>query len=418
MLMEFSVENFLSIKERVTLSMIASKDTTHENNLIIGKDKSPNVLKAAAIYGANASGKTNVLQAFNFVSYFLNTSHEMQQGKKIGVEPFKLERAYIDKPSSFDMVFIAEGIKYAYGFSATDDKVVEEYLYFYPKGRQSIIFEREDTDNYKFTNDIERQTQIKDKFHSNNKLFISTLSLWEYEKAQIPFKWLDNNLKILISREKLEEYTVSLMKSDEAINKRVKGLLKSAVKDIEDITITEIDIDIKENPLLKYLNDEAKAKLFNNKGNKLVNVNTLHKMNDSEEFIEFDMIDESDGTQKLFGLLGFWVKALDEGLTLIVDELDARLHSHLTKFLVELFHDPNVNKNNAQLIFSTHDTNLLDQDLFRRDQIWFTEKKEDKSTDLYSLDDFPVRKDAAIEKGYLQGKYGAIPYIKGDFLWQ
>ena len=140
-------------------------------------------------------------------------------------------------------------------------------------------------------------------------------------------------------------------------------------------------------------------------------------MNDCEDTIEFDLSDESDGTQKLYGLLGMWVSRLEDGGTLVVDELDLRLHSKLTRFLVELFQDPTVNKNNAQLIFTTHDTNLLDQDLFRRDQIWFTEKKSDDSTDLYSLDDFNVRKDAAIEKGYLQGKYGAIPYLKADNLW-
>ena len=206
------------------------------------------------------------------------------------------------------------------------------------------------------------------------------------------------------------------MKENESINRKVKSLLKKAVKDIEDIKITEIEIDPKDDLILKYLNDEARSQLFSDR--KLLNINTFHKMNNSEELIEFDFRDESDGTKKLFGLLGPWIDVLDKGQTIVVDELDIRLHSHLTRFLVELFHNPEINKNNAQLIFSTHDTNLLDQELFRRDQIWFTEKKEDNSTDLYSLDDFPVRKDAAIERGYLQGKYGAIPYIKGDYQWE
>lgn len=418
MLVEFSVENYLSINDRVTLSMVASKDNSHDNNVIENIDKKLNFLKTAVIYGANGSGKTNVLKAIRFLSYFIRTSHEMQRGKKIDVEPFKLERACLDKPSAFDLIFIINEVRYAYGFSATEDKVVDEYLYYYPNGRQSIIFERTDTVNYKFTNDIEKQTQIKEKFHSDNKLFISTLSVWEYDKAQIPFKWINDNLRILIFRENLESLTIDLMKKDESVSKRVKSLLKSVVRDIEDITLTEIDINEDDNPLLKFLSDEAKESLFNSKNNKLINVNTVHKMNDSDELVEFDLLNESDGTQKLFGLLGYWIKALDEGLTLVVDELDVRLHSHLTKFLVELFHNPAINKNNAQLIFSTHDTNLLDQDIFRRDQIWFTEKKDNNSTDLYSLDDFSVRKDAAIEKGYLQGKYGAIPYIKGGFLWQ
>lgn len=415
MLIEFSVENFLSIKDRVTLSMVASKDTSHENNLIKDTDKGLNVLKTAAIYGANASGKTNVLKAISFFSSLIRNSHEMQQGKKFGLENFKLDRDYKSKPSSFDIIFKVDDVKYAYGFSVTDDKVIDEYLYYYPKGRQSIIFEREDTDQYKFTSDIEKQTQIKDKFHSTNKLYISTASLWEYEKTQAPFNWLKDKLNIFIYHSELQDITIELMKQNESINKRVKSLLKKAVKDIEDIKITEIEIDPKDNPILKYLNEEARSQLFTDR--KLLSVNTFHKMNDSEDLVQFDLRDESDGTKKLFGLLGPWIEVLDKGETIVVDELDIRLHSHLTRFLVELFHNPEINKNNAQLIFSTHDTNLLDQDLFRRDQIWFTEKKEDKSTDLYSLDDFPVRKDAAIEKGYLQGKYGAIPYIKGDCQW-
>lgn len=418
MLIEFSVENFLSIKDRITLSMVASKDSTHKNNVIANVDKNLNVLKTATIYGANASGKSNVLKAIGFFAFFLGKSHEMQQGKKIEVEPFKLDKNCINKPSTFDIIFKTEGIKYAYGFSCTKEKVIDEYLYYYPNGRQSIIFERENTNKYRFTNDIEKQTQIKDKFNSPNKLYLAIASLWEYDKAQIPFKWIDNNLSILINHTKLESLTASFMKEDESINKRVKILLKNAVNDIEDIIFNEIDIDLEKDTILQYLNKEAKEKLFNNSKEKLLKINTLHKMNDSEEFIEFDLRDESDGTKKLFGLLGIWLDVLDNGLTLIVDELDIRLHSKLTRFLVEMFNNPEFNKNNAQLIFSTHDTNLLDQDLFRRDQIWFTEKKDDKSTDLYSLDDFNVRKDAAIEKGYLQGKYGAIPYLKGDCLWQ
>jgi AAA15 family ATPase/GTPase len=416
MLIEFSVENYMSIKDRVTLSMIASKDTSHENNLIKNADKGIHILNTAVIYGANASGKTTVLRGIGFLAKLLTMSHEMQKGRKISVKPFKLDKVWLDKPSSFEIIFKTEGIKYAYGFSATADKVIDEYLYYYPKGRQSIIFERENTTDYKFTSDIELQTQIKNKFDSPNKLYLSTASLWEYKNAQIPFEWLTSNLQIIISHERLEEFTTNLMKESEIINKRVKLLMKKAIRDIEDITFTEIEIDKKDSPLIKYLTEEAKSTLLSNNDNKLLSVNTVHRDTDSQELVEFDLGEESEGAQKLFGLLGPWVDVLEHGSTLIVDELDIRLHTHLTRFLVELFQNPEINKNNAQLIFSTHDTNLLDQDLFRRDQIWFTEKKEDNSTDLYSLDDFTVRKDAAIEKGYLQGKYGAIPYMKGDCL--
>lgn len=134
---------------------------------------------------------------------------------------------------------------------------------------------------------------------------------------------------------------------------------------------------------------------------------------------EFGLGQESDGTQKFFGILGPWLDALLHGYTIVIDELDMKLHTLLVKKLIEMFLDPDINKKNAQLIFTTHDTNLLDSDLLRRDQIWFAEKKEDKSTDLYSLYDFGgVRKNISIEKGYLQGKYGGIPVLKGDWKWE
>lgn len=420
MLIQLDIENFRSIKDKVSFSMLASKDKSHENNLIKEVDasgKEIDVLKTSAIYGANGSGKTNVLEAFSFITYLLSTSNDMQKGKKIPVDTFKLEREYMNKPSSFDMIFKTKGIKYAYGFSVTETKVVDEYLYSYPNSRQTVIFERENTDEYTFKNDKEKQTQIKDKFHSDNKLFISTLSVWEYEKAQEPFYWLRDNLRIIDPRTNTEEFTINKILKNSSINMRIKNTLNKVIEGIEDIKINEVEIDSKDLPLLKFLNEEAKEKILKN-NEKLTSVSVFHKMNDSDELVEFDLGDESDGTQKLFGLLGIFIDILDTGSTLVVDELDVRLHSHLTKFLVELFHNPEINKNNAQLIFSTHDTNLLDQDIFRRDQIWFTEKKEDKSTDLYSLDDFRVRKDAAIEKGYLQGKYGAIPHLGGGNIWE
>ena len=200
------------------------------------------------------------------------------------------------------------------------------------------------------------------------------------------------------------------------MEKQIKKLFSDIIVDIEDVDIEDVDIeevDIDNTPILKFLTDEAKAELSDQlSSGKLLSVNTLHKLNNSQDLVKFDLKDESDGTQKLFGLLGPWVTALNNELTLIVDELDIRLHPILTKSLVELFHNPEININNAQLFFSTHATNFLNLDSFRRDQIWFTEKKQNNSTDLYSLDDFTVRKDASIEKGYLQGKYGAIPYIK------
>jgi AAA15 family ATPase/GTPase len=403
MLLQFKVKNYLSIKEESTLSMVASKDSSHENNTIIYNEntsKSKKALKTAVIYGANASGKTNILKAFNFVSRFINISHQMQQGSKINRIPFKLNRACKDEPSEFQVIFKHLGTKYLYGFAVTEEEVVNEYLYYYPNKRQSIIFERDNVDEYKFTIDSAIQTELKNKFHSKNKLFLSTESLWEYEKAKIPFEWLSNFLNIVINHDVLKKYTADLMYNNEIIEQRIKRIIRIANLGINDITIEKSN-----KPLL--------TDLFNIKTSHLCIGQDGNNID-----VQFNLDEESEGTKKFFGLLGPWIDVLSNGSTLIVDDLNIRLHTKLTRVLIDMFNDPKINTKNAQLIFSTHDTNLLDQDIFRRDQIWFTEKKEDHSTDLYSLQDFGgVRKDKSIEKGYLQGKYGAIPMFAGDWSW-
>ena len=425
MILEFTVKNFLSIKDEVTLSMVASKDSSFEDNLLPYEDgkKIKNALKTVVIYGANASGKTNVLRALQFFSWLINNSHEMQQGRKIPRDAFKLDNEYKNEPSEFQIIFIHNNIKYLYGFSVTEDEVIDEYLYYYPNGRQSLIFERE-RDNYKFTIDVERQSELKNKFHSKNKLFIAIESLWEYEKAKIPFEWLNNYLQVLINHDRLEAYTGSSMHDNEKINLLVKKYIKSADVGIDDIDVNmRKSDDIINSDVFKLLSEDAKSNLLKEvQDANIIDIKMIHKAKDKNGNIisyKFDLDEESDGTQKFFGLLGPWIDALLNGYTIIIDELDIRLHTLLVKKLMEMFLDPDVNKKNAQLIFTTHDTNLLDSDLLRRDQIWFTEKKEDKSTDLYSLYDFGgVRKNISIEKGYLQGKYGAIPVLKGDWKWE
>lgn len=423
MLLEFTVRNFLSIKDEITLSMIASKDDSLINNTFIYENEKSKkrALKAAVLYGANASGKSNILKAMKFVSNFINKSHEMQQGMSIPRIPFKLDTEFSKEPSEFKIVFVTEGIKYTYMFSVIENEVIDEYLYYYPNGRQSTIFER-NTDNYKFTIDIERQTELKNKFHSPNKLFLSTESLWEYEKAKLPFKWLSKNLNVFIDHEHLEAYTGGKMIENKIIENKIIEYMHYADMDIEDVDVKILKKeDIVNSDMFKVLSENSKikiSKLLDKDIGGILDIKTIHKgidKNGNTVNVPFDLEDESEGTQKYFGILGTFFETLENGSTLIIDELDIRLHTLLVLKLVQLFLNPEINKKNAQLIFTTHDTNLLDSDMLRRDQIWFVEKKQDKSTDLYSLYDFGgVRKSDKIEKGYLQGKYGAIPYFKGD----
>lgn len=187
MLIQFSAKNYLSLKEKVVLSMLASNDTEHSDHLIPSQKKE-SYLKTAVIYGANASGKSNVLNAFWFMVNYVLTSHEKQLHKLIDRSPFKFDKTTLEKPSDFEVIFTVDDIRYAYGFSVTDKEVVEEYLYYYPNGRQAIIFERRNTNEYRFTVDVEEQMTLRDRT-SANKLYLSVASNWNYKKVVPVFEW-------------------------------------------------------------------------------------------------------------------------------------------------------------------------------------------------------------------------------------
>ncbi len=416
MLIEFSVENFRSIKEKITLSMVSSSDKSLDNNLIktdVLKDDS--LLRSAVIYGPNASGKSNVILAFNFLVHLVMTSHKNQKDAKINVSPFKLDKEYLSKPSKFEVVFIKNKNRYVYGVSTTSEKIIDEYLYYYPKGRKAIIFERSNTNDYNFTVDKKDQEFLK-KRTLDNVLYLSNSTQLSYKKSFEAFDWFKDNLQIINVEENplLTEFTINLLNKDEKSKELILEALLNTDLGIEDIKASVEKVSIENLPSafpneLKTLISEGKTEF------KQFNIKTTHKVNkgkDTEFDVQFEFDEESGGTQKMFFLIGPWIDVLSNGRILIVDELDTKLHNKLIRFLIKLFHDPNQNKNNAQLIFTTHNTILLDMNLFRRDQIWFTEKDPDVgSTDLYSLVEFNPRKNENIQKGYQAGRFGAEPFI-------
>ena len=398
MLIQFSVENFLSIKDKIVLSMLASKDSEHPDHLI--SETSRHYLKSAVLYGANASGKSNVLNAFWFMVNYVLTSHNQQLHKPIGRTPFKFDSQTPAQPSSFEVIFKTGGIRYAYGFSVTDKEVAEEYLYYYPNGRQALIFERKNTRDYRFTVDVDEQTILKERT-SANKLYLSVASNWSYAKVVPVLEWFAY-CQIMTKNSVADAYGLSAEQlKDDDYRSVIASMLRVADFGIQSLLIQETDSLLslrKEKDL--YPNIDA-VHLVKNKNGQLIPY-TLN------------MTEESDGTNSYFRLIGIVKKALDQGTLLVADEIDAHLHPLLTKHLVSLFNSREFNPNGAQLIFTSHNTNLLDLDILRRDQIWFTEKNEDTAaTDLFSLYDFSVRKDAKVEKGYLIGRYGAIPFIGG-----
>ncbi len=407
MLIEFSVENFRSIKDKITLSMVATKDISLDGNLIKNVLNEDSLLRTAVIYGANASGKTNVLLALDFLKALVLNSHNHQKGQRIRFTPFKLDKACLSQPTKMSIVFIKDDIKYSYIVSYDGEKFIEECLYHYPNNKKAVVFERINTNEYKFTIDDKEQKVLSERTLPN-ALYLSKATQENYQKTANVFDWFRDNLQIIgpTDHPGLSNFTVDLLKKDVELKNYIMKALLEADVGIDDISTISKKVSAEQ---LKNLPPELSKLIFGDKNEiDAYQIQTLHK----DVLFDFET-EESDGTRRIFSLIGPWVDALKNGKILIVDELDTKLHHLLNLFLIRLFHDPTQNKTNAQLIFTTHNTNLLDQDIFRRDQIWFTEKNaENGSTDLYSLTEYSPRKDKDIERGYLAGKYGALPFIK------
>ena len=396
MLIQFSVENYLSIKDKVVLSLLSSRDNEHPEHLIADGNK--NYLKSAVIYGANASGKSNVLNAFWFMVNYVLTSHNQQLHKTIARSPFKFDPETPARPSSFEVIFTTEGVRYAYGFSVTDKAVTEEYLYYYPNGRQALIFERKNTKDFRFTVDVDEQNTLKERT-SANKLYLSVASNWSYSKVIPVLEWFAS-CQIITKNSVADAYGLEAEQlKDDDYRRVIASMLRVADLGIQALQMRDAEPAPSQH------------------GDSFANIEAIHTVQDTNGnalSYALNMAEESDGTNSYFKLIGVVKKALDQGTLLVTDDMDAHLHPLLARHLVSLFDSAEFNPKGAQLICTSHSTNLLDLDLLRRDQIWFTEKDEQTAaTDLFSLYDFSVRKDTKVEKGYLIGRFGAIPFIKG-----
>lgn len=405
MLIEFSVSNFLSFKDKKTFSMLASTDSTLSNNYIeMGVNK---ILKTTAIYGANASGKSNLFKILSTVSLLISQSNFFAPNILLPIIPFKLDKNKINEPSEFEIKFIINGIRYFYGFKADNKKIYEEFLTYYPNGRPVKIFNRLNVNQYSFNHDDEKiLTDIKEK-NTDNKFFLSTATNWNYDKTKPAFEFLTIKLGTVMSLDQIRNYSYNMYYNDKdsKLKKFALNFLEKADLNINGYEILEEKMTEEK---LKSVPDLIKP--FIPLNSSMHKVNTKHIINGNE--FEFDISEESLGTQTIFSYIPVIKDVIDNGKILIVDELDKSLHPFIVRYIVEMFNSSTINKSGAQLIFNTHDTNLLDLELLRRDQIWFTEKNNnDGSSDIYPLDDFSVRKSENIEKGYLLGRYGAIPFI-------
>lgn len=409
MLIEFSVTNFLSFKDKNTFSMVASSDKELLNNVMeVGGDR---LLRTTALYGANASGKTNLFKIIAIVGSIIKESNYRTPNMAMPISPFKLSEDTSDKPSEFEIKFIYDGIRYVYAFSADNLYVYEESLYYYPNGRPTKIFERKNTNEYSFNASDERiLNDIKSK-NSANKFFVATATNWNYDKTKPAFDFLTEKLGVIMSYEQVNNYSYNMYSKDKDNKLRdfALGFLKKADFNIDDYKVTEEKMT---EDILNRVPDTFRSIIPLNSS--LFKVSTVHEIHGHK--YEFDINEESLGTQVIFSFIPVLKDVLDNGKVLIYDEFDKSLHPFIVKYLVEIFNNPEVNKNGAQLIFNTHDTNLLNLEILRRDQIWFAEKNpDDGSSAIYPLDDFSVRKLENVEKGYLLGRYGAIPFLTNNF---
>ncbi|MBO7438656.1 MAG: ATP-binding protein [Bacteroidales bacterium] len=410
MLLDFSVRNFRSFYETKSFSMEAQplKEAATEN---VAKVLSYNVLKTIAFYGANSSGKSNLIYALAMMRYVVISSVKLNPNDTLQYEPFLLLRDNSD-PTLFEVTFLKEGFCYRYGFSYNKKDIVEEWLFrkTTPRSKEQALFIRNNDgiayEDKRFPEGIGLESRV-----NNNRLF---LSLCAQLGGEISSKMISCFKGLLIVSGLLNQeyapFSKLLFRDGTDESERALDFFKKLQLGFEDISVyaqkeeqDSFDLDV-----VKRIKIESIHRLYDENGEACGHVN-----------FPFNEL-ESSGTRKLFDMSGVIFNALERGDTLIIDELDAKMHPLISQQIIKLFNDPKTNPKNAQLIFTTHDTHLLSSKMLRRDQIWFTEKNDEEQTDLYCLTDIVLsdgtkpRNDANYEKNYIAGRYGAIPYIVND----
>ena len=426
MLVQFSVRNFKTFKEKAVLSLVASnydKDTRENDNIKIDSDFNLRIVKSAVIYGANASGKSKFLEALMFMRDFaIKSSKDSQKGDAINIEPFRLETESEKDSSEFEVIFIFKKEMYRYGFEVTKEKIFSEWLYHKPKTKEIELFYRE---KQKFDiherNFSKGATLAKEDLVRDNALMLSVAAQFNDKGAGKVLDWFKGLGTISgLDEEGYKGFTMGRTKSPK-YKEQILELLKAADLGIKDITLEPLDISKLPKQMPKEVRESIEKEMKEEDAEFISDVLTTHRKYDLNKRyigdIQFSLEDEeSSGTKKFFAMTGPVLDTIENGSVLIVDELDSKLHPNLVCKIVSLFNSKELNPKNAQLIFNTHDTNLLSSGLFRRDQIWFTEKDKYGGSKLFSLADFKseVRKTENFEDNYIRGKYGAVPFL-GDF---
>lgn len=416
MLLRFSATNFLSVADQQELSLVAVKLKGPDRSLIpVPNVADTHALPVALIYGANASGKTNLIKAFRFMQVSILQSHT--HGNPAGGVPrisFALDKQIKASPSQFEADFIVDNIRYVYGFECDDEKFTSEWLYSYPEGKRRKLFERH-MNEVDFGPSMKGAKRTLVDFMRSNSLFIATATQNDHEDLSVIVSFFRNikfSYNVAVS-----EFTIKNTFKQNQLDIRTINFLKLLGTGI--VNYRQKDVEVPDN--VRSLTREFVALAKKHIGETIeitdgsfgdqkdVTVELSHEGTDGEEYF-FGLERESSGTRRLLLIMNEVFCALDEGGVIFIDEIDASLHTHAVEQILEMFSDPAININGAQLIATTHDTNILSCASLRRDQVWFCEKDAHGATHLFALSDIKSRHTDDFERGYLEGRFGAIPF--------
>lgn len=413
MLLSFSVGNFRSFNEKKTLSLQATSIKEHSDYL--WKESSKKILPVITIYGANSSGKSNLLLAFAEMTQIILKSSSSNSSNKLHTDTFALSVENNDKPTFFEASFSINETFFRYGFEYTKDQIQKEWLYKMVEKKEKPLFLR-NTKGIGVDEDLFPEGKDKESYTPENRLFLSVVDQLNGQISKSIIKWFyDLNVISGIHDEKYKRISIDLLNGKN--NNDFLNFVDKFDLGFSSLQVSERQIEIN---FPSNIPDEIKERILTRerqvlKSGHYVSTESGEK---EERFFSLDKM-ESEGTKKIINIAGPIYDTLDNGRILVIDELDAKLHPLLTKYIIDLFNSKKTNKNRAQLIFATHDTNLLSNKIMRRDQIWFAEKEPiDNSTDIYPLselreqDGTKIREDRSFEKDYINGKYGAIPFLR------
>ena len=425
MLVSFSVQNYRSYSELQTISMVASVGAKRKKEFSFPSENTfaPYILRSACLLGPNGVGKSNLVSAFNFFwDFVISSAKDKQEGEKIDVASFKFDKKWRGHSSEFEAIFIHRGALYQYGFAVDADRVVSEWLFSKPNESGTKfrrLFQREydsKTETYAWylsRKNLKGEKELWKRSTRDNALFLSTAIQLKSKTLKNVFDWIQKHLRVIGSPDRLLPTFTIRQIVKEGWKNEVLNFMQAVDIKIKSLEIEETDISTSSTDFFENLPKKIRNELSKNlQGVQSVKIRSFHEGTDGE-LVGLNFREESDGIKVIFSLSAPWLDVLENGYTLVVDELHNSLHPLALKFMVGLFHDPKFNTGNAQLIFTSHETSVMAKRFMHQDQVWFLELGKAENSLLFPLSDYKVRDVSAFQKAYLDGRYGAVPNLSG-----